>query len=93
MTGKSYEWNPLKRLSENNQPHHELHIPMVYEQVESEPARWEYRVLSVDLSEEEPPSVEMLNELGGQGWLLVSAVTQTTRRTIAHYYFVRQLRG
>jgi hypothetical protein len=49
-------------------------VPMVYEQVPVEPLNWEYRVLSIDLREQDVPTVEELNELGSQGWLLVGVL-------------------
>lgn len=63
-------------------------VPMVYEHVPAEPLTWEYRVLSVDPREYRAPTVEELNELGSQGWLLVGVLN--TERQGAQYYFVRQ---
>ncbi|HEV2583910.1 MAG TPA: hypothetical protein VGT44_23855 [Ktedonobacteraceae bacterium] len=63
-------------------------VPMVYEHVPAEPLSWEYRILSIDLREQDMPTVEKLNELGGQGWLLVGALNTDQRRV--NYYFVRQ---
>lgn len=53
-------------------------VPMVYEHVPPMPLSWEYRVLTIDLREYDLPTVDQLNELGEQGWILVS-VLQTRR--------------
>jgi len=58
-------------LSDQKDVRFAVPIPMVYENVQPQPARWEYRVLSIDAREEDLPSTELLNELGNQGWLLV----------------------
>jgi hypothetical protein len=55
-----------------------LHVPMVYEQLPVEPARWEYHVLIVDTREMDVPDTTHLNELGAQGWLLVGILDQRT---------------
>lgn len=44
-------------------------VPRVYVR---EPIRWEYFVLN--LSADEPPGEERLNELGDEGWELVAAL-------------------
>lgn len=69
-----------------------LHIPMVYESIAASPQHWEYRVLSVDTREEELPDEARLNELGAQGWLLVSVLEprQSSADGRVYYYFVRQ---
>ena len=69
-----------------------LHVPMVYEQVSTEPVKWEYHVLTVDPREGDLPESVQLNELGTQGWLLVGVVDQgkTGRSSLLLYYFVRQ---
>jgi hypothetical protein len=69
-----------------------LHVPMVYESVPSNPPRWEYRVMSVDTREDALPDDAYLNELGAQGWLLVGVLEQrrTERGSLVYYYFVRQ---
>ena len=56
-----------------------LHVPMVYEQLPVEPARWEYHVMIVDTREMDVPDATQLNELGAQGWLLVGILTQGAR--------------
>jgi hypothetical protein len=53
-----------------------LHVPMVYEQVTTEPVHWEYHVLAVDTREEDLPDIVQLNELGALGWLLVGILEQ-----------------
>ena len=58
-------------LSEQKDVRFSVPIPMVYESVQNEPVRWEYRVLTIDVREDDLPSTEQLNELGSQGWLLV----------------------
>jgi hypothetical protein len=61
-----------------------LHVPMVYEQVTTEPTRWDYRVLAVDTREENLPDAVQLNELGAQGWLLVGVLEhKATGRTLS----------
>jgi len=80
-------------------------MPMVYEDVPLNPAQWEYRVLAIDPREEEPLTVERLNEMGSEGWLLIGVLklpesgasggledSRQRRRQEApvHYYFVRQ---
>lgn len=69
-----------------------LHVPMVYESIPAEPPVWEYHLLSVDVREAALPDEAVLNELGQQGWLLVSTHEQrmTENHCIVHYYFVRQ---
>ena len=69
---------PLRRADslfsdENATPVH-MHVPMVYESVPNEPIRWEYHILIRDTREYDAPTVEELNELGSQGWLLVSVL-------------------
>jgi|HubBroStandDraft_4_1064222.scaffolds.fasta_scaffold1030876_1 hypothetical protein len=77
-------------------------MPMVYEDVPLIPAQWEYRVLTIDTREEAPLTVERLNEMGSEGWLLIGVLnlpdgsvpedSRQRRRPEApiHYYFVRQ---
>ncbi len=65
-----------KGFSEQRDVPASLHVPMVYEQVTVEPVRWEYRVLTVDLREEDLPDAVQLNELGAQGWLLVGILNE-----------------
>ncbi len=75
-----------KDIAGQNDVHSALHVPMVYETIPTSPPRWEYRVWPVDTRE--LPTEESLNELGEQGWLLVSVLTESNSRV--HYYFVRQ---
>ena len=84
-----------KQLAEQTDGPTNVHVPMVYEQVPVEPAHWEYRVLTVDVREEDLPDAVHLNELGAQGWLLVGVLDQgaTGRGSKVHYYFVRQKNG
>lgn len=65
-----------------------LHVPMVYENIPASTPRWEYRVLDVDTHEGDLPAETQLNELGTQGWMLVSALTQTNGHVV--YYLIRQ---
>lgn len=69
-----------------------LHVPIVYEHVPASAPRWEYRILSVDAREEDLPGAAALDELGAQGWMLVSVLEQprSERGSLVHYYFVRQ---
>jgi hypothetical protein len=78
----------VKQLTEQKDVLNSIHVPMVYERVPAEPAKWEYRVLIVDRREEDLPEVVRLNELGEQGWLLVGVLDQGNSKV--HYYFVRQ---
>ncbi|HET8910938.1 MAG TPA: hypothetical protein VFN23_05725 [Ktedonobacteraceae bacterium] len=93
MAAMFHEWNTRKQLSDEKDQKSALHIPMVYEKVQAEPPPWEYHVLSVDLREHEAPDAEALNELGRQGWLLISTIQQPDRGALVHYYFVRQPLG
>jgi hypothetical protein len=63
-------------LSDQKDVRFAVPIPMVYENVQPQPARWEYRVLIIDTREEDLPTPEQLNELGNQGWLLVGILDQ-----------------
>lgn len=77
-------------------------MPMVYEDVPLIPAQWEYRVWTIDTREEAPLTVEQLNEMGSDGWLLIGvlnmpgssvpegSVPKRRQETPVHYYFVRQ---
>lgn len=81
-----------RSLAGQNDVQPSLHVPMVYENVPSSPIYWEYRVLSVDTREEDLPDEAHLNELGSQGWLLISVLKQRLAETGSRisYYFVRQ---
>ncbi len=84
---------PLSHYSsEQKDVHSSMPLPMVYESVPVEPLPWEYKVLTIDLSEEALPDEIQLNEMGKRSWLLVSVVKQhvSERRELVHYYFVRQ---
>lgn len=72
-----------------------LHIPTVYMDYPQSPALWEYHVLSIDTRETALPDEEQLNELGGQGWLLVNIQEQRLSETgaLVYYYFVRSRQG
>ncbi len=69
-----------------------LHVPTVYESVPVELPEWEYQTITVDAREEGLLPAERLNELGQEGWLLISVLDQGTtgRSSQVHYYFVRQ---
>jgi hypothetical protein len=69
-------------------------MPMVYENVQVEPTRWEYRVLTIDTREMAVPDATTLNEFGVEGWLLTGVLDLQTPRgeTLVHYYFVREVR-
>lgn len=60
-------------------------IPVVYEE-EDEEYHWEYKHIRQNLDEEEPLDENRLNELGKDGWELVTVLNHNT---IAHYYFKR----
>lgn len=81
-----------RSMSGQNDVRFSFPIPMVYESVPAPvQSNWEYHTLTVDAREEELPNTEQLNELGKQGWLLVSVLDQgaTGRASFVHYYFVR----
>jgi hypothetical protein len=91
-------WNPVSRASFTQPPAQppaqpfSLPLPIVYERV-TDRARWEYRVVSVDLREEPPLDEERLGALGAEGWLLAGAIQPPVARDVSHtiiYYFVRQ---
>ena len=81
-----------KSLAGQNDVQPTLHIPVIYENVPASLPRWEYRVVNVDAREEALPDDAYLNDLGAQGWLLVSVQEQRLpeSKTLVHYYFVRQ---
>ena len=67
--------------------------PIVFER--ADPARWEYRVVTIDPREDEPLDERALAGLGSEGGLLANILTlpsgqsgQTISRI--YYYFVRQ---
>ncbi|WP_376796353.1 hypothetical protein [Thermogemmatispora sp.] len=72
-----------------------LHIPIVYEEHQPEPPRWEYRLISLDPREEPLLSEASLARLGQEGWLLQAVVDERASGsgTQLHYYFVRRLIG
>lgn len=65
-------------------------IPIVYENVPAEPARWEYLVFKVDTRHEPLLDSIQMNELGNKGWFLTGMLRQV-EESLVHYYFVRQL--
>lgn len=69
-----------------------LPIPMIYEQVPVQQLKWEYHLLSIDPKEVEFASIEQLNALGREGWVLVSILDERAigNGSTVHYYFVRQ---
>lgn len=58
-------------------------IPVVYEEEEY---YWKYKQIRQNLDEEEPLDEKRLNELGKEGWELVSVFSHDA---IAYYYFKR----
>jgi hypothetical protein len=68
-------------MAEQKDAHSFPPVPMVYEEAPAVPWKWEYHVLSIDLREYDLPSIDELNELGSQGWLLVG-VLQTQRSAV-----------
>jgi hypothetical protein len=61
---------------------------MVFEPASS--PKWEYRVVTVDPREEEPPTEARLAELGADGWLLAAVVDLAGQpHGRLYYYFVR----
>lgn len=83
------------RMADPSESHASVHIPMVYENVELEPARWEYHVLSADTRETPLPDAQQFNALGKDGWIMVGLLDEraTGQGTIVHYYFTRQARN
>lgn len=81
-----------KHLAGQNDVHPTLHVPMIYESVPDSPLHWEYRVLSVDTHEEVLPDEAYLDELGSQGWLLISVLEQRQAEAGSRvsYYFARR---
>lgn len=65
-------------------------MPIVYERV-SEPTRWEYHSVAIDLREDEPLDESALNALGADGWMLVSVSQPASKSESAWliYYFMR----
>ena len=80
-----------QKLDGQNDVQPSLHIPMIYERVPATPLLWEYRVLSVNTREESLPDEARLNELGGQGWLLINVLEQhlSGSSVYVHYHLVR----
>ena len=66
---------------------------MVYEDAPVQLPRWEYYVLTIDISERALPDAARLSELGREGWLLNGVLKEesTANASLIHYYFVRQL--
>ncbi len=64
--------------------------PIVYEGA-SEPQRWEYHCVTIDMREDEPLDERALNALGAEGWLLVSVIQPAGKGESAPliYYFMR----
>ncbi len=63
--------------------------PIVFER--TDPPKWEYRVITVDLREEAPLDDDRLAALGADSWLLAGLIPISTRDTLPRvvYYFVR----
>lgn len=59
------------------------HIPMVYV---TEAVTWEYKQITVEISDDEAISEEVLNELGREGWELTAVCPL---KLVAHFYFKR----
>lgn len=68
-------------------------IPMIYEHIPAKAPVWEYRVVTIEASENELPDAEKLNELGREGWVLVGLLDERAngRGAHVHYYFTRQV--
>lgn len=84
------------RFTRPNDPEHPSASPLIAPPVVYEPAppaRWEYRVVTVDLREEAPLD-DRLGTLGAEGWILTCVVTlpsgsDPARRLL--YHFARAL--
>nr|BBH91971.1 hypothetical protein KTA_01700 [Thermogemmatispora argillosa] len=70
-----------------------LHIPIVYEEQQPDPPRWEYRLISLQPPKEPLLSEERLARLGQEGWLLQAIIDERASGSGSqvHYYFVRRL--
>lgn len=64
--------------------------PQIY--VDPLPARWEYRILTIDTREAELLNDQALAEYGSDGWLLAGILQHPQLRHI-QYYFVRPTGG
>ncbi|HEU0027634.1 MAG TPA: hypothetical protein VFQ25_11010 [Ktedonobacterales bacterium] len=82
VRGLGFEQKPPQPFS--------LPMPIVYERV-SEPPRWEYHSVTIDLREDEPLDERALNALGAEGWMLVSVAHPVGKSESARliYYFMR----
>lgn len=69
-----------------------LPIPTIYEQPPLKQVQWQYHLVTINTKEDALPDAEKLNELGREGWILVSVVDEraTGSGSCVYYYFVRQ---
>lgn len=81
----------LEHFEETTRPGANLPLPIVYERVERERTRWEYKTITLDPREEAPLAAEQLQTLGAEGWLLAGILEEPGASGIRriHYYFVR----
>ncbi len=82
VSGAGFEQEPPKPFS--------VPMPIVYERI-SEPQRWEYHSVTIDLGEDEPLDERALNALGSDGWMLVSVarLEGKSERGRLIFYFMR----
>ena len=87
----THPFRPGYLSSERQEVKSSLHIPMVYESTPQQQEPWEYRVETLDVREEGLLDAARLNELGKEGWLLVSLLDENAsgKGSRVHYYFVR----
>lgn len=70
-------------------------VPIIYENVPTEPTRWEYRCIIIDPQREDVPREEHLNELGTEGWALAGVLDQSrsASQPFIYFYLIRPARN
>jgi hypothetical protein len=81
-----------KQMADMPETRSSVHVPMVYEKVDTQPMQWQYHVLKIDTREEPLPDADQLNTLGHDGWILTGMLDEraTGKSAFVYYYFVRQ---
>jgi hypothetical protein len=69
-----------------------VYVPTVYEQIDAQPPRWEYHVLTLDAREAALPDADTLNTLGKEGWIMTGLLDERMSGNggLIHFYFMRQ---